>query len=199
MSIKITNLALKSIHTNPKNPRNIEDAIGPVAKSIEEFGFLVPLVINKDNTILAGHVRYAAAQALGLKKVPVVKAEDLSPEQEKAFMIADNKVADAAAFNIDGLGELFKELDSANYDVELTGFDRTEIESLTDAAADDVLSAEPNMDLDGEDVPVKEKLARVTFLCTLDQKERIQRAIKDFIGDEKGISNTVALLELIEG
>ena len=134
-----------------------------------------------------------------MKKVPVVKAEDLSPEQEKAFMIADNKVADAAAFNIDGLSELFKELDSANYDVELTGFDRTEIESLTDAVADDVLSAEPNMDLDGEDVPVKEKLARVTFLCTLDQKERIQRAIKDFIGDEKGISNTVALLELIEG
>ena len=199
MSNKITTLALKNIHPHAKNPRNIEDAIGPVARSIQEFGFLVPLVINKDNTILSGHVRYAAAQSLGIKKIPCVRAEELTEEQQKAFMIADNKVADAASFSIEGLNELFKELESSDYDVELTGFDRTEIESLVDDVADDVLSAEPEMDLGGEDEPVKEKLARVTFLCTLDQKERIQRAIKNFIGEEKGISNTVALLELIEG
>lgn len=76
------------------NPRKNDDAVDVVAKSIETFGFKVPLVVDADNVIVCGHTRYKAAKKLGLKKVPCVVADDLTPEQIKAFRLADNKVSE---------------------------------------------------------------------------------------------------------
>lgn len=76
------------------NPRFNDEAVQYVANSIKEFGFKVPMVIDKDGTIVAGHTRYKASIELGLKEVPCIIADDLSKEQIKAFRLADNKVSE---------------------------------------------------------------------------------------------------------
>ena len=85
------------------NPRKNDVAVDAVAKSIHEFGFKVPIVIDKNNVIVCGHTRYKASIKLGLKTVPCVIANDLSQEQIKAFRLADNKTNELAEWDIDML------------------------------------------------------------------------------------------------
>lgn len=117
---------LKDIKPYEKNPRKNDSAVDAVANSIKEFGFKVPVVIDKDNVIVCGHTRYKAAKKLGLKTVPCVIADDLTDEQIKAYRLADNKVSELAEWDIDLLGE---ELDGI-FDIDMSdfGFDMTEDE-----------------------------------------------------------------------
>lgn len=103
--MKITEMQLDKLHPYENNPRNNADAIEKVANSIREFGFLVPIVVDKNGVIAAGHTRYEAAKLLGLEKVPCVMASDLSDEQVRAFRLADNKVAEIAAWDFGKLNE----------------------------------------------------------------------------------------------
>ena len=89
--MEILNLKLEEIKPYEKNPRNNDNAVDAVANSIREFGFKVPIIIDKDNVIVAGHTRYKASLKLGLKTVPCIKADDLNEEQIRAFRLADNK------------------------------------------------------------------------------------------------------------
>lgn len=114
---------IEDIHPYEKNPRRNEDAIDYVAKSIEQYGFKVPIVIDNKNTIVAGHTRYKAAKKLGINSIPCIVADDLSDEQIKAYRIADNKVSD---FSIWDNALLIEELDSLTEDL-FTGFDESEI------------------------------------------------------------------------
>lgn len=82
-----------------RNPRKNEAAVDAVAASIKNFGFKVPIVIDKDGVIVAGHTRLAAAKKLGLEEVPCIVADDLTEEQIKAFRLADNKTAELAEWN----------------------------------------------------------------------------------------------------
>jgi ParB/RepB/Spo0J family partition protein len=82
------------------NPRINDHAVDAVASSIREFGFKVPIIVDKENVIVAGHTRLKAALRLGLDTVPVIIADDLTPEQVKAFRLADNKTAEMAYFDI---------------------------------------------------------------------------------------------------
>jgi ParB family chromosome partitioning protein len=102
-----------------KNPRKNDKAVDPVAESIKEFGFKVPIIIDKDNVIVAGHTRLRAAKKLGMKTVPCIVADDLTPDQIKAFRLADNKVSEFAEWDIDLLTSELKEID---FDMELFGF-----------------------------------------------------------------------------
>lgn len=88
-----------------KNPRHNENAVDAVAKSIEQFGFKVPIVIDTDNVIVAGHTRLKAAKKLGLEVVPCIVADDLTEEQIKAFRLADNKVGELATWDFDLLDQ----------------------------------------------------------------------------------------------
>lgn len=99
------------------NPRHNEDAIEPVKESIKAYGFRVPMILDKENIIVAGHTRYAAAQALGMVEVPVLYADDLSDEEIRAFRIADNKTSD---FSIWDNKKLLEELEGL--DGLFTGF-----------------------------------------------------------------------------
>ncbi|HGM8965131.1 TPA: ParB N-terminal domain-containing protein, partial [Streptococcus pyogenes] len=92
---------LSEITPYKNNPRNNDEAVGPVAESIKEFGFKVPIVVDKNGEIINGHTRYKAAQKLGLETVPVIVADDLSEEQIKAFRLADNKVGEIAVWDLD--------------------------------------------------------------------------------------------------
>jgi len=85
-----------SITPYEKNPRLNDDAVDAVAASIREFGFRQPVVVDAEGVIICGHTRWKAAKKLQLAKVPVHVATDLSPEQVKAYRIADNKTAELA-------------------------------------------------------------------------------------------------------
>ncbi|MCD4726865.1 MAG: ParB N-terminal domain-containing protein [Pirellulales bacterium] len=87
---------IKDIRPYENNPRQNDAAVDAVAVSIKEFGFRQPIVVDTEDVIVCGHTRYKAAQKLGLQEVPVHVATDLTPEQIKAYRIADNKTADLA-------------------------------------------------------------------------------------------------------
>lgn len=127
---------LADVKPYEKNPRKNDNAVDAVAASIREFGFRVPVVIDKDNVIVCGHTRYKAAQKLGLDTVPCVVADDLTEEQIKAYRLADNKVAELAEWDVDLLGE---ELDGI-FDIDMSdfGFDLTEDEQEIEVIEDEV-------------------------------------------------------------
>src|SRR5215471_14243158 len=116
-----------SIRPYENNPRINDQAIDAVAASIREFGFRQPIVVDADGVIIVGHVRYKAALKLGLKKVPVHVAKDLTPEQIRAYRIADNKTADLSDWNYDLLPIELVELQSMDYDLGLLGFNQDEL------------------------------------------------------------------------
>jgi hypothetical protein len=99
--MNIQTFPLKDIRPYGRNPRKNDEAVKGVAASIREFGFLVPLVIDRNHEIVAGHTRYAAAQSLGMKEVPCVIADELTEDQIKAFSLADNKVGEMAQWDMD--------------------------------------------------------------------------------------------------
>ena len=102
--MNIIDKSLTDIEPYENNPRNNDEAVEPVANSIKEFGFKVPIVIDKNNIIVAGHTRYRAAKKLGLETVPCIVADDLNEEQIKAFRLADNKVSEIATWDLELLG-----------------------------------------------------------------------------------------------
>lgn len=106
-----------------KNPRKNDEAVEYVANSIKEFGFKVPIVIDTDNVIIAGHTRLKAAQKLHIDEVPCIRADDLSEQQVKAFRLADNKVGEIAEWDDDFLK---LELDDIELDMSLFGFEDIE-------------------------------------------------------------------------
>ena len=110
------------------NPRNNDEAVEPVANSIKEFGFKVPIIIDKDNVIIAGHTRLKAAKKLKLKTVPCIIADDLNEEQIRAFRLADNKVSEIATWDYNALNfelENILEIDMTMFDFDMSGIDDT--------------------------------------------------------------------------
>lgn len=99
------------------NPRNNDDAIDAVASSIKNFGFKVPIVVDSNNEIINGHTRFKAAKKLGLETVPVIVADDLTPEQIKAFRLADNKVGEIATWDENALAIELEELKNLDFDM----------------------------------------------------------------------------------
>ena len=120
----IKELKLSEVKPYEKNPRKNDDAVKYVAESIKEFGFKVPLVIDKNGVIVAGHTRYKAAKQLKMKTVPCLVADDLTDEQVRAFRLADNKVAEQAEWDGDLLDDELAE--SFDIDMSLFGFDDLE-------------------------------------------------------------------------
>ena len=127
---------LGELHPYEKNPRKNEDAVAYVTKSIKEFGFKVPIVIDSEGVIVAGHTRYKAAKALGLDEVPCIVADDLTPKQIKAFRLADNKVAEKATWDFNLLNTELEEL--FDFDMSEFGFISQE-DLLLDVNDDDFL------------------------------------------------------------
>lgn len=124
--MQIIEKKLADIKPYEKNPRRNDNAVDTVANSIKEFGFKVPIVIDKDNVIVCGHTRYKASKKLGLEIVPCVIADDLTEEQIKAYRLADNKVAEQAEWDFDLLGDELADI----FDIDMTdfGFDFAEEE-----------------------------------------------------------------------
>lgn len=116
-----------------RNARTHSSAqISQIAASIKEFGFLAPIVIAEDNTILCGHGRFYAAQKLGLKKIPCVKESHLTEAQKRAYIIADNKLSINAGWDDEFLAVELSDLQGEGVDLSITGFDEKELADLFD-------------------------------------------------------------------
>lgn len=101
--------------------------VGKIAASIKEFGFTVPILVDENAGILAGHARLEAAKHLGLKTVPVIELTHLSPAQKKAYVLADNRLALEAGWDVDLITQELGELQALDYDLSMTGFDEKEL------------------------------------------------------------------------
>ena len=133
--MKITEYNIGDLKPYDRNPRNNVAAIDYVANSIRDFGFKVPIVIDKNCVIVAGHTRYEASKRLGLEKVPCIVADDLTDDQIRAFRLADNKVAEKAEWDYDLLQD---EMDALpEYNFEDFGFEFEEDEDEDDVYLDD--------------------------------------------------------------
>ncbi len=131
MDIEIRDIV--SVRPYEKNPRDNDAAVDAVAASIRQFGFRQPIVVDDHGVIICGHTRYKAAMKLGLQKVPVHVAKDLTPEQVRAYRIADNKTAELAEWNMELLPIEMKDLQGAGIDWTALGFGPEELAMLMDS------------------------------------------------------------------
>lgn len=142
----ILELKIDELKPYANNPRDNTNAVDAVAASIKEFGFKVPIVIDKDNVIIAGHTRLMAAEQLGLEKVPCIVADDLTPEQVKAFRVADNKTAEIAEWDMELLEQELAELQELDFDMEQFGFENFDDEEEKEIIEDDVPEVDEESD-----------------------------------------------------
>lgn len=126
--MEVVDVSINELMEYENNPRINDESVPFVANSIKEFGFLVPCVIDADKTIIAGHTRLKAARRLGMKTVPCIYADKLTPEQVKAFRLADNKVGEKSEWDIKALAD---EINSI-FDIDMTdfGFGVEDVESI---------------------------------------------------------------------
>lgn len=108
--MQIITKKLSDLRPYARNPRKNDQAVDAVANSIREFGFKVPIVIDKNGEIIAGHTRYKAAKKMNLEEIPCIIADDLTEEQIKAFRLADNKVGELADWDFDLLSDELNEI-----------------------------------------------------------------------------------------
>lgn len=154
-----------------RNARTHSEAqIAQIAASIREFGFLSPIIVSEDNTILCGHGRFYASQKLGLKKVPCIKESHLTEAQKRAYIISDNKLSLNAGWDDELLTVELSELQDLGFDLGLTGFDESEIADLFAADSDE--AKQDDFDVDAElEKPCKSKpgdiwhLGKHTVIC----------------------------------
>jgi hypothetical protein len=106
--------------------------IGQIAGSIAEFGFTNPILVDAQNQIIAGHGRLAAAKKLAMDTVPVIRLSHLSPAQKRAYLLADNRLAEKAGWDKEVLAAEFQALIDLNFDIDLTGFDLGEVDLVLD-------------------------------------------------------------------
>ena len=143
-SMKIVNVPISEIKPYANNPRVNEGAVEQLANIIKELGFRNPAVLNKDKVIIEGHTRLLACKRLGWETMPCIIATDLTPEQENALRIADNKVAEIAEWDEEKLKVEMKLLQEAGFDLSLLAFHDDELDKLLGGETDSVGETEPD-------------------------------------------------------
>ena len=145
--MNIVNIKTDKLIPYINNPRDNTNAIDKVASSIQEFGFKVPIVVDKDNVVINGHTRLLASKKLGLEEVPCIIADDLSEAQIKAFRIADNKVSEYSTWDMELLQIELEALCEMGIDMEITGFNEIECMEMLE----DIMPNTDDYDVDIDD------------------------------------------------
>tara|TARA_R100000479_G_C6349948_1_gene188822 strand:+ start:161 stop:751 length:591 start_codon:yes stop_codon:yes gene_type:complete len=172
-----------------KNPRK-NQKVGKIAQSIKEYGFTQPIVVDEDDVVIIGHTRLMASKELGLKKVPVLK-QKLTEEQTKALRIADNRLNEDSEWDYFLLGDELKELLNLKFDLELTGFEKTELENLLDFDTE-------NEDLEFNDLVVEQDKYTKSIVFSwedLDKYQDIMAKLNQYIDDNSSVSTNEEALE----
>ena len=173
--IKVEMMKVADIKPYEKNPRYNDNAVSAVAKSIQEFGFKTPIVVDKNNVIICGHTRWKASKLLGLEEVPVIKANDLSDAKAKAYRIADNKTAELSSWDYDKLQEELRTIDSS----DMLDFGFTEDDLNIQPEVEDLVETEDWIEQDVFDT--KSVRLIITYSTPLEEKWLKQKV------KEKGI------------
>ena len=176
--MQIHDISVSQLIEYKNNPRYNDGAVDAVAESIKQFGFKVPIIVDNDYVIVAGHTRLKAARLLGIDKVPCIVADDLTPEQVKAFRLADNKVAEFASWDFNALEKELAELECLNFDMCIFGFEQSDIDS-------DDFGDEFSLP-DGD----KGEICQMTFTLHNEQAELIKYALSVVDECEETFGNT---------
>lgn len=162
-----------------KNPRNNKEAIDYVANSIKEFGFKVPIVIDKDNVIIAGHTRLQGAKKLGLKEVPCIVADDLTEEQVKAFRLADNKVGEYSKWDETLLSEELENI----FEIDMSDFGFKDNEEEEKENPYTTKTDIPQYEITGEEPDISELVSeyKVQDLLEEIEKSKVTEEQKEFL------------------
>lgn len=177
IEMEIKEFKVTDLKEYERNPRHNDDAVEYVAESIKEFGFKVPIVVDKDNVIIAGHTRLKAAKELGLEIVPCIVADDLTEEQVQAFRLADNKTAEMANWDFGLLSdELFQIED---IDMELFGFEDSVEDEFEDIDDEEMGGTKP--------FEHKLKCGKVEAILTQEEYDELFDRFQEYI-DENGVS-----------
>lgn len=127
----------KEIKPYENNPRNNNEAVEKVAVSITDYGFRVPIIIDSNNVIVAGHTRYKAALKIGCESVPCIVIDDLTPEQIRAYRLVDNKTAEYSSWDFEMLEKELKSLD-----IDISEFEFPDLGETLDISDDDFYTDE---------------------------------------------------------
>lgn len=186
---------IKDLKPYLKNARKNDKAVKYVAKSIENFGFKIPVIIDKDNVIVCGHTRYKASKKLGYNEIPCIIADDLTEEQIKAFRLADNKVSEKADWDFDLLSDEINDIIDINmedFGFEFIDYEKNKID--TQKKVESILNLQKaNFKGVGEyDIPELEPIYEyeigdikewIGFNYVLSDKEPEGKAVHFFIDD----------------
>lgn len=145
LNISIKNIGIESLKPYANNAKtHSEKQISQIANSIKQFGFLNPVIIDNSHQIVAGHGRVEAARYLQIKEIPTILADNLSEDEIRAYIIADNKIAQNAGWDLDILTIELQHLSqiNTNFDIEITGFSTPEIDVLLDINESDIQAKE---------------------------------------------------------
>lgn len=166
---QIQEVPIGDVKPYENNPRDNNGAVEATAKSIKEFGWQQPIVVDKDMVIIAGHTRLKAAKKLGLSKVPIVVADNLTEAQVKAYRLADNKVSETSIWDNKKLLQELEELDKLSEDV-FTGFESSDY-------FEDVLDESDNE-------PIQENDSGVTYKLTFTtQNKEVLEQVQQYINE----------------
>ena len=163
--MQVKEIPLSEIVPYEKNPRRNDKAVNVVVKSIKQFGFKVPVVIDADNVIVAGHVRYKAARMLKFDKIPCIVASELSPEQVKAFRLIENKTSELARWDYAKLSEELNILAS-----ELVGDFNFDLPNQNEL---------PKFNSELSTAREKSNFDSITFSFSAEQKEFVDKALNE--------------------
>jgi ParB-like chromosome segregation protein Spo0J len=182
--MQIYDKRLDEIKPYENNPRHNDNAVDAVANSIREFGFKVPLVVDSDGVIVAGHTRYKAAKKLGLQTVPCLIADDLTKEQVNAFRLADNKVGELATWDLDTLKvelDNIGEIDMSEFGFSLDDFDVNGEDSAENKYTEDIKA--PQYEVKGEKPKIKDLVDKTKVLALEEEikASKIDEQVKEFL------------------
>lgn len=165
--MRVVQVELEKLIPHARNARTHSDEqVAQVAASIREFGFTNPVLIDEENGIIAGHGRVLAARKLGLEKVPTIKLTGLSDVQKRAYILADNRLAEHAGWDEELLALELEELELHDFDLELVGFSSEEIDAiLRPEGAAGTGSEDPPGDFPefGEDIPTEHECPKCGY------------------------------------
>ena len=187
--LKVQYWPIDDVHPYPNNPRNNDEAVEYVANSIREFSFQQPLVVDTDGTIIAGHTRLKAAKMLGMETVPVVVADNLTPAQVNAYRLADNKVAEAATWDMEALAVELEGLE-VDFDMAMFDFDLGSNDWFSDRQRNDTSHQDGNDEYN--DFVDKFEAKKTTDDCYT--PDLVYDAVLDWVRNEYGISNDAKIV-----
>lgn len=196
MKPKMKHVPVTSLIPYDKNPRKNEEAIEAVAQSIDQNGFIQPIVVNQDNIICIGHTRYLAAQMLELKEVPVI-VKEMSRAEFIKLNIADNKTGELSDWDDDLLKELVIELDNLD-DIEIPGMDLKEIDDLLfadeKAEAQELKNKKKNEPKDSDDEAPQSATRKLIYIFSIKDANTVDGKLQAIMKEHNIDTESEALL-----